>query len=130
MYSPSLSRWINRDPIGENGGVNLYAYVENSPVGSTDPEGLAPKGWTPSRKGYKNCTAPERKSCCGSNLNKCLDKCKDLPCNPPPEDPLGATKGGCTRCCLGHYRSCTLNSPGGWPGNAWDDCDESGRMGN
>ena len=27
QYNSSLGRWINRDPIGENGGINLYAYV-------------------------------------------------------------------------------------------------------
>jgi RHS repeat-associated protein len=31
-YSPSLGRWISRDPIGEMGGLNLYGYVLNNPV--------------------------------------------------------------------------------------------------
>ena len=31
-YSPELGRWINRDPIGERGGVNLYIMVDNSPI--------------------------------------------------------------------------------------------------
>jgi len=35
-----LGRWINRDPIGEAGGVNVYAYVDNDSVGSVDPFGL------------------------------------------------------------------------------------------
>ena len=35
------SDWLSRDPIGENGGLNLYAYVGNEPVGLTDPLGLA-----------------------------------------------------------------------------------------
>ena len=26
-YSPELGRWINRDPIGERGGANLYGMV-------------------------------------------------------------------------------------------------------
>jgi RHS repeat-associated protein len=39
-YSPSLGRWINRDPIGERGGVTLYGYVDNSPVDYLDPSGL------------------------------------------------------------------------------------------
>ena len=30
-YSPSLGRFLNRDPIGELGGSNLYAFVENDP---------------------------------------------------------------------------------------------------
>ncbi|MBS2010083.1 MAG: hypothetical protein JST01_23745 [Cyanobacteria bacterium SZAS TMP-1] len=39
-YSPVLGRFINRDPIGEEGGVNLYAYCENNPIGFHDPSGL------------------------------------------------------------------------------------------
>jgi RHS repeat-associated protein len=39
-YSPELGRWLNRDPIGENGGVNLYAMVGNNAVGRWDKLGL------------------------------------------------------------------------------------------
>ena len=39
-YSPNLGRWINRDPIQEYGGTNLYKYVGNSPVRNSDPSGL------------------------------------------------------------------------------------------
>ena len=35
-YSPSLGRFLNRDPIGEAGGTNLYAFVENDPVNGWD----------------------------------------------------------------------------------------------
>ena len=31
-YSPSLGRWISRDPVGEQGGLNLYGFVNNDPV--------------------------------------------------------------------------------------------------
>lgn len=40
-YSPSLGRWINRDPIGESGGLNLYGFVRNRPVNRVDKLGLA-----------------------------------------------------------------------------------------
>jgi RHS repeat-associated protein len=39
-FHPLLGRWINRDPIQEQGGLNLYAYVGNNTVNATDPWGL------------------------------------------------------------------------------------------
>jgi RHS repeat-associated protein len=41
-YDPAHARWLNRDPIGEAGGVNLYAYVAGDPVSLIDPLGLYP----------------------------------------------------------------------------------------
>lgn len=41
-YSPFLRRWMNRDPIGENGGVHLYRYVDNAPTYKIDPDGCIP----------------------------------------------------------------------------------------
>ena len=38
-YSPELGRWINRDPIQEKGGWNLYAMVENRVSNTNDTLG-------------------------------------------------------------------------------------------
>ena len=54
FYTPVLGRWINKDPLREAGGINLYGFVdsvgkpqtnlyqytENNPVNKTDPLGL------------------------------------------------------------------------------------------
>jgi RHS repeat-associated protein len=40
-YDPTHARWLNRDPIGEAGGVNLYAYVDADPTSLTDSSGFA-----------------------------------------------------------------------------------------
>ena len=40
MYSPTLGRFMQTDPLGYGGdGPNLYAYVLNDPVNSADPAG-------------------------------------------------------------------------------------------
>src|SRR4030095_11953491 len=39
-YDPRLGRWKSRDPLGEAGGSNLYAYCGNDPVNEFDPVGL------------------------------------------------------------------------------------------
>ena len=39
-YSPGLGRWVNRDPIEEKGGTNLYCLVRNAPSLNVDVVGL------------------------------------------------------------------------------------------
>ena len=39
-YDPNIGRWINRDPIFEKGGVNLYGFVGNDGVDRNDILGL------------------------------------------------------------------------------------------
>jgi RHS repeat-associated protein len=77
-YSPELGRWLTCDPIGENGGYNLYAMVGNNAVNMWDRLGngsfivsVAPKE---SRSGKQNASlihisfAPseEDMKCCSS----------------------------------------------------------------
>ena len=38
-YSPLLRRFVQEDPIGYEGGTNLYAYVEGQALEATDPSG-------------------------------------------------------------------------------------------
>lgn len=50
-YSASLGRFINRDPIRENGGLNVYGFAGNNGVGNWDWMGLC--------DGEGSCVAPE-----------------------------------------------------------------------
>jgi RHS repeat-associated protein len=39
FYDADPGRWLNRDPLGELGGANLYAYARNDPENRYDPDG-------------------------------------------------------------------------------------------
>jgi hypothetical protein len=40
-YDPVTGRWPSRDPIGERGGINLYAMIGNDLIGQVDLLGMA-----------------------------------------------------------------------------------------
>jgi RHS repeat-associated protein len=39
-YDPAIGRFMQRDPIGIRGGLNVYAYVANNPTLFIDPAGM------------------------------------------------------------------------------------------
>jgi RHS repeat-associated protein len=39
VYSPTLGRFLQVDPIGYEGGINLYGYGDNDPVNNIDSDG-------------------------------------------------------------------------------------------
>ncbi|MCP4021116.1 MAG: RHS repeat-associated core domain-containing protein, partial [Desulfobacteraceae bacterium] len=39
-YFPEIGRWLSKDPLGEYGGLNLYAFITNNPINKWDVFGL------------------------------------------------------------------------------------------
>jgi len=67
-YDQTTGRYVTPDPIGLEGGINLFVYVENNPTNFADPDG-------------KN---PIRAAKCASYVDKyfkareeCLNECDD-----------------------------------------------------
>jgi len=40
-YDPGTGKFINRDPIGYQGGANLYGFADGNPVNGSDPDGTS-----------------------------------------------------------------------------------------
>ena len=38
-YDPVVGRWVTKDPVGLQGGENVYSYARNDPVNGRDPRG-------------------------------------------------------------------------------------------
>jgi len=96
FYDPSLGRWLNRDPLGDAGhpsyyaapdrnlireptnppetwqGPNLYQFVKNDTLNSTDPDGRLCLGM-----GVCRLTSPFRGATCTFT---CRDICLIPPC--------------------------------------------------
>mgnify|MGYP001613144782 CR=1 FL=1 len=70
---PRTGRFLSRDPIEYEGGINLYTYCQNTPVNLTDPLGLgADKGVTEEGDTRHN----EWKDWDGKECSKCCEKCE------------------------------------------------------
>ena len=52
-YDSATGRWLSKDPIGINGGLNLYVFCGNSPSCLIDPKGTW-NLWNPSTWGIRN----------------------------------------------------------------------------
>ncbi|WP_325087978.1 RHS repeat-associated core domain-containing protein [Burkholderia contaminans] len=57
-YSPALGRYLQPDPAGQSGGVNLYAYASN-PLVEVDILGLSACCGAPGNNHYDDCERPD-----------------------------------------------------------------------
>lgn len=64
-YDPGAQRWINRDPIDEVGGINLYRCDGNDPSDYVDPLGL----WMSANSDDANYVADATKCVCDSAVD-------------------------------------------------------------
>jgi RHS repeat-associated protein len=94
-YDPVLKRFVSEDPVGIEAGLNLFSYVDNSPLNFIDPTGEAP--W-PSDPNSSSASGSATGSCAGpgkecKNCEKllkvartaCLIWCLAVGKRPPPE---------------------------------------------
>jgi len=59
-YDCTIGRFISRDPIGYQGGLNLYEYASSNPVHRVDPDGLRDWIW------------PFNSRVCNKSTDQCL----------------------------------------------------------
>ena len=52
FYDPAAMKWLSRDPLGEQGGLNLTAFAGNDPINRVDPLGLDPLKWEELKSSY------------------------------------------------------------------------------
>ena len=82
FYHPPNGRWLNRDPIEELGGLNLYGFCENKPVYKIDLNGCgtwafgipSPWGNSPAFTVSYELDEKERKCCKGVKVLRYVRK--------------------------------------------------------
>jgi RHS repeat-associated protein len=62
-YQPELGRYIDPDPIGLSGDLNLYSYALVNPIRLSDSIGLSPRPLPPSRQQPRPCKPHEQEEC-------------------------------------------------------------------
>ena len=77
LYDPTIAKWLNRDPIQEQGGNNIYSFVRNAAISVVDYLGLIPPMEVP---WWPPPSPPKPPPYEGDNGN-----CYNYACNRPPK---------------------------------------------
>ncbi len=119
-YEPNLQRWVNRDPIAEEGGINLFQFVANTPTINTDSfgESVFDDLSDPNSKNklddrqLTECEKEEKQAECRQGCHKKYDDDYRL-CEQMPQ---GRVRDRCHRAILKSLQFCIRRCNGGWYG--------------
>ena len=70
-YNTTTGSWISRDPLGEQGGLNLYGFVGNDPINDNDCLGLFTLQNARNSLCSTRCSGKTRRA-----KSRCLDQCR------------------------------------------------------
>jgi RHS repeat-associated protein len=75
-YCAATGRWLSRDPIDEQGGLNVYAFVQNDPISGVDVLGMWSFGDTKEQfETFRDSLAATSKGFLGTDFGRNYDKC-------------------------------------------------------
>jgi hypothetical protein len=92
-YDPKTGRWPSRDPIEEEGGLNLYGFVENTPINRLDILGLGEWEYGGSGDKYRSDPYGHNKTPDGRPIDPHVDRV-DKNGNKERYNPDGSGKDG------------------------------------